>query len=182
MVGPVVGPVVGPYGGYWGQRHWIYNYLPEHDSLSERYGVGSEYLNRRYENPNGLKSYPGRSTLEPAVPYSDYLANQRRLQAAAPPPPVAPTAPPAPTQSADRAILEFMLPAESARLWLDGQSVDGEGKTRSLQTPPLTPGQEYKFAVKVTWPSTNPFQDHSTEQIVTFRAGDRKTIDIRPKN
>ena len=113
------------------------------------------------------------------MPYSDYLANQRRLQAAAPPPP----APPAPlTPSADRAILEFSLPSDLARLWLDNQPVDGEGKTRSYQTPPLTPGRDYKFTVKATWPSTNPFQDHQMEQIVTFRAGNRKTIEIREKN
>ena len=154
-----------------------------HDALGDRYGVanGYGYLNRRNDNPYGLKALPGRSTLEPAVPYSDYLANQRRLQAAYPTPP-APTPAASLTPSADRAILEFSLPSDLARLWLDNQSVDGEGKTRSFQTPPLSPGQEYRFAVKVTWPSSNVVEDHVTEQIVTFRAGDRKMIEIRAKN
>jgi uncharacterized protein (TIGR03000 family) len=176
VVGPVIGPVVGPYGPYWCPRHWIYDYMPAYDSRTDRYGIGNAYLDRRYDNPRDLKSYPGRSTLDPAVPYSDYLAQQRRLQAATPPPPAAST------PSADRAILEFVLPTESARLLLDGKMLDGDGKTRSFQTPPLVAGQEYKFAVKVTWPSDNPFEDHSKEQIVTFRAGDKKTIEIRAKN
>jgi uncharacterized protein (TIGR03000 family) len=180
-----VGPAFGPCVGYWGPRHWIYDYLPDHDSLSERYGVGSDYLNRRDDTPNGLKSYPGRSSLGAAVPYSDYLALQRRLQAATPPAPSAPAAPAAPaplTSSADRAILEFSFPTEMTRLWLDGQPVDGDGKTRLLQTPTLVAGKEYKFAVKATWPSSDPFHDNTMEQIVTFRAGDRKTIEIRAKN
>jgi uncharacterized protein (TIGR03000 family) len=181
VVGPVTDPVVGPVvvgpvvGPYYGPRHWIYDYLPTYDHQSERYGVGGEY--RRYDNRSGLKAYPGRSTLEPAVPYSDYMAQQRQLQAVAPPAPAT-----AVTPSADRAILDFTLPAESAKLWLDNQPVDGSGKTRTMQTPPLTPGQEYKFAVKVTWPSSSLFEDRSTEQIVTFRAGERKTIEIREKN
>jgi uncharacterized protein (TIGR03000 family) len=185
VVGPVAGPVVSPYGAYGCPRHWIYDYLPAYDALGDRYGVvngyGYGYQNRRYDYRSGLKAIPGRSTLDPAVPYSDYLANQRRLQAAAPPPPPAPTAASL-TPSADRAILEFSLPSEQAKLWLDNQSVDGDGKTRSLQTPPLIPGRTYKFAVKVTWPSSNPFEDHSKEEIVTFRAGDRKRIEIRDKN
>ena len=179
VVGPVVGPVAGPYGPCWGQRHWIYDYLPAHDHMAERYGVGSDSLDRRYDNRSGLKTYPGRSTLDPAVPYSDYLAQQRRLQAIVPPaaPPAGPLTP-----SAGRAILEFSLPSDQAKLWLDNQPVDGDGKSRSFQTPPLTPGQEYKFAVKATWPSSNPFEDHSIEQIVTFRPGDTKKIEIRAKN
>jgi uncharacterized protein (TIGR03000 family) len=181
MVGPVLGPTANPYCGYWGPRHWIYDYLPVHDA-SERYGVSNGYVNRRYDAPNGAKAYSGRSTLEPAVPYSDYLAQQRRLQAAVPAQPAQPAAPAPLTPSADRAILDFSLPTDSARLWLDNQPVEGDGKSRSLQTPPLTPGKEYRFAVKVTWPSSNPFEDSSMEQIVTFRAGDRKTIEIRGKN
>jgi uncharacterized protein (TIGR03000 family) len=176
--GPVVqGPAVGPYGPCWGQGHWIYDYLPSYDHQAERYGVGLD-LNRRYENRSGLKTYAGRSTLDPAVPYSDYLAQQRRLQASVPPAPAAAVMP-----SADRAILEFTLPTASATLWLDGQRIDGEGRVRTMQTPPLVAGQEYKFTVKAVWPSlTSPVDEHSFEQIVTFRAGERKPIEIRAKN
>jgi uncharacterized protein (TIGR03000 family) len=208
--GPYVGPAYNPYCyTYEGPRHWIYGYFPNYDMSLDRYGVNYGVGNygvgnygvgnygryyggvdpyRRYDGPNapyGLKHYEGRPTLEPAVPYSDYLQHLRTraqaAQAAIPTPPTLPT-PNVAESSADRATLEFSLPTDLAKLWLDDQPIEGEGKVRTFQTPALKSGVDYRFKVKVTWPSPNPFEDNSKEEIVTFRAGERKHVEIRGKN
>src|SRR4051812_43475256 len=74
FIGPDHGPVHGPYGPYWGARHWIYDYMPAHDPAYDRYGVGALTRDRRDDGyAKHFKYYEGRSQLEPALPYSEYL-------------------------------------------------------------------------------------------------------------
>jgi uncharacterized protein (TIGR03000 family) len=52
---------------------------------------------------------------------------------------------------------------------------------RTLQTPELKAGLEYRFKMKVAWPSNDPFEDNVAERVVTFRAGERKVVEFRAK-
>jgi uncharacterized protein (TIGR03000 family) len=163
--GPAVGPVGGAvFGPAWGYGHWIYDYFPPHSA--DPYGTNRYGYDRRPEDRTG-KNYRGRETLAPAVPYSDYLANQRKAAM--------------PQATAERALIEIVVPDERARVWFDNELAEGEGKVRYFNTPSLKAGQEYRFKIKVAWPSNDPFNDHTGEQVLTFRAGEHKRVEFRTK-
>jgi uncharacterized protein (TIGR03000 family) len=152
-----------PYPGWGYPPHWIYSYMFT-DPAYRRPA-------RNLDNETG-KTYPGRDTLSPAVPYADYLKDQKELLKAR-----EIAAKPAPT--ADKALLEIHLPTEKAKLFFDGKEASGEGETRTFLTPPLKSGESYIFNVKATWAGFP--DDFSSEQTVTFRAGDHKKVDLREK-
>lgn len=163
-----------PYPGIWAPRpypnfnyppHWIYSYM--------RFDDGNYRQDRRDDEAVG-STYRGRETVPPAVPYSDYLKSQKELLKARD---IAAT--PAPT--ADKALLEITLPNDKAKIFFDGkEAAAGEGKTRLFYTPALKTGQTYTFTVRATWPAFP--DDASSEQTVSFKAGERVPIDLRPKN
>lgn len=161
----IIAPV--PYPGWNYPSHWIYNYIFEADAYRR--------LNNRYEDVGDGKNYRGRESLSPAVPYSDYLRNQKELlksrEAASKPAP-----------TADKALLEIQMPNDKAKLYFDGKEAAGEGTTRLFHTPALKAGQSYTFTLKAAWPGPGLFDDLSNEQVVSFRAGEHKIVDLRPKN
>jgi uncharacterized protein (TIGR03000 family) len=183
--GPLAGPGCASPFGFWtpSPYHPIYDYLPTWDSFHDRYGYD---YNRRYgydryydrygtDGPRRTGKYvEGRDQLYPALPYSDYL----RYRAGMGVPGEAETRPQA---AADRALIEVRVANESARVWFDDKLAAGDGTTRYFSTPALQPGKEYKFKIKAASPGPDPFQDVITEQTVSFRAGDHKVVDLRPK-
>ena len=156
----IVAPV--PYPGWGYPPHWIYAYMWTGD-----YGRGQR------DGVIDGKAYRGRDNLSPAVPYADYLKDQReilRLKEAA--------SKPAPT--ADKALLEIRVPNERAKLFFDGKEAAGDGDVRIFLTPALKAGQAYTFTLRTTWPGFP--DDRANEQVITFQAGERKIVDLRPKN
>ena len=173
---PAVGPVYtypngfySPYPGIWAPvpypnwnypPHWIYSYMRFDDGY------------RRRDDDEGGKAYRGRDTLSPAVPYSDYLRDQKEALKARDA-----AAKPAPT--ADKALFEIRMPKDNAKLYFDGKEAAGEGDVRTFLTPALTPGQTYTFTLKATVAAFP--DDLVTEQTVSFRAGEHKVVDLRAK-
>jgi uncharacterized protein (TIGR03000 family) len=151
-----------PYPGWNYPPHWIYSYMFTDDAYRRRDGDTEE--RGRY--------YRGRDTLSPAVPYSDYLKTQKDLLKAR-----EAAGKPAPT--ADKALLEIRLPHDKARLFFDGAEAAGEGDVRVFLTPPLKANASYSFKLKTTWPGFP--DDRMNELDVSFRAGDHKIVDLRPK-
>jgi uncharacterized protein (TIGR03000 family) len=175
--GPLAGPGCASPFGFWtpSPYHPIYDYLPTRDSYYDRYGY-DHYRRYGYGNDYGRtgKYVEGRDQLYPALPYSDYLRSLagRRVPGGEPEKPQA---------AADRALIEVRVANESARVWFDDKLAAGDGTTRYFSTPALQAGKEYKFKIKAASPGPDPFQDVITEQTVSFRAGDHKVVDLRPK-
>lgn len=186
--GPLAGPGCASPFGFWAPSpyHPIYDYMPTWDWYQDRFGYDH---NRRYgygydrygsdrygyDNRRVGKYVEGRDQLYPALPYSDYL----RAQAARVPAQRQEDA--KPQTAADRALIEVRVANESARVWFDDKLAAGDGTTRYFSTPALQAGKEYKFKIKAASPGPDPFQDVITEQTVSFRAGDHKVVDLRPK-
>ena len=163
----IVAPV--PYPNWDYPPHWIYSYM-RWDSPNTGY-TGTRRVDNTDDRPG--QNFRGRDNLYPAVPYSEYMKDQK-----SPVPP--PAAKPAPT--ADKALLEIRMPVEKARLYFDGKEAIGDGETRIFHTPALKAGQTYTFNLKAAWPGGLLDDDLSSEQTVSFRAGEHKIVDLRPKN
>jgi uncharacterized protein (TIGR03000 family) len=95
-----------------------------------------------------------------------------------------PTTPP-PLQGAGTGDLTIIpeLPAEltlefpaDARVWLNGEAVDGEGKTRTLRSPPLRPGEGHTFNVRAEW--TADGRRFEWERTVTLNSGQRSRVTV----
>lgn len=158
----IVAPV--PYPNWNYPPHWIYSYMLRPDDGYDR--------SRRTDEYQG-KTYRGRDTLAPAVPYADYLQSQKDLFKSR-------QAPAKPAPTADKALLEIRMPNERAKLYFDGTEAAGEGDFRVFHTPALKSGQNYSFTIRATWPGL--IDDMVSEQVVTFQAGEHKVVDLRPKN
>lgn len=163
----IIAPV--PYPNWDYPPHWIYSYMRFDDP---RRGVRAE--DRRDDDDRGGRTYRGRETLDPAVPYSEYLKDYKDM--------VKPQGSAKPAPTVDKALLEVVMPRDKARLFFDGTEAVGEGATRVFHTPSLEAGKSYSFTLKATWPAGLLDDDHATEQTISFRAGEHKIIDLRPKN
>lgn len=162
-----------PYPGNTYPPHWIWNYMTFDEPV--RHGFYRRPYDRLYDRDTDAvtnRAVRGRDDLYPAVPYSDYLKDQKGLLKSAE------SAKPAPTPT--QALLEIRMPRENAKLYFDGKESDLTGETRIFLTPPLTPGANYTFTLKATWPG--PIEDMTNEETITFRAGERKVVDLRQKN
>jgi uncharacterized protein (TIGR03000 family) len=77
------------------------------------------------------------------------------------------------------ALLVAHLP-DNARIWVEGMLVQQEGHPRHIVSPPLAPGKEYQYTVRVEWYEDGNWvgQDHQ----FPVHAGDVHCIDIIPSN
>jgi uncharacterized protein (TIGR03000 family) len=167
---PYQAGVYSPYPGIWAPvpypnwnypPHWIWSYMRP-DVPGDRNG----------DSLGSGRTYRGRDTLDPAVPYSDYLRGQKDVLKG--------RDDAKPGAAANKAVLEIRMPTETAKLFFDGKEATGDGETRTFSTPVLAPGQTYQFTLKAAWPGL--INDLTNEQTVSFQAGDHKKIDLRPKN
>jgi uncharacterized protein (TIGR03000 family) len=84
-----------------------------------------------------------------------------------------PTAPAVTAPLADPSTATFTLNVpEGAYVWVQGQQTRQSGTVREFVSPPLKPGQTYKYDVKVQWTEN----DKPVEQTLTLdvQAGDRQ--------
>jgi uncharacterized protein (TIGR03000 family) len=143
-----------------------------------RYGYNPGYYARRYAVP-------------PPEQQGAYFGAYRATTKTAPGPvssgawlhyAVAPAAPQrtggyAPTVTGTRrteavdtvARIELRVPA-GAEVWLDGVPTRQTGDLRLFVSPPLTPGKEYVYALRVTWSEGEAQKAESRD--LTIRAGD----------
>jgi uncharacterized protein (TIGR03000 family) len=71
--------------------------------------------------------------------------------------------------------IRVQVPAQ-ARVWFDNQSTSQTGAVRDFVSPPLTPGQEYRYTVRATWSEDG--HEIQRQQVVSFSAGDPVSIDF----
>jgi uncharacterized protein (TIGR03000 family) len=72
--------------------------------------------------------------------------------------------------------LTITVPTADTELEINGQAIAGTGASRTYETPPLAPNQAYQYKVIARW-APNTYTKMSRTKTVTFRAGDRLTID-----
>jgi len=75
------------------------------------------------------------------------------------------------------AVITVRVPA-GAVVQFDGVETRHQGITRRFETPPLAPGRKYGYDVSVTW--TDGGQTFASQRHVTFRAGERVTLNFGP--
>jgi uncharacterized protein (TIGR03000 family) len=67
---------------------------------------------------------------------------------------------------------------EDALLWFDGTPTQQQGKLRKFVSPPLTPGQNYTYMIRVAWREEGRWVEQANSLVV--HAGDVQCIDIIP--
>ena len=72
---------------------------------------------------------------------------------------------------ADAVTIQMHVPSD-ARVWIDGDATSQTGAAREFVSPPLTPGREYTYHVRVQWEengkaveSTRPVAVHAGDRI-----------------
>src|SRR5262249_14362589 len=77
---------------------------------------------------------------------------------------------------ADRpALIDVQVPA-GAEIWFDGARTSQTGPFRQFISPPLTPGRQYAYAVRVRW--TEGGRTVERTRRLGLRAGDRVSVDF----
>jgi uncharacterized protein (TIGR03000 family) len=74
------------------------------------------------------------------------------------------------------AYVQLFVPA-NARVEIDGARTSSTGDSRRFVTPPLTPGGEYRYSVKITWIIQGLV--HSLTREVRVRPGQETVLDLR---
>ncbi len=85
------------------------------------------------------------------------------------------SAPTAPKDEGDRAMLSVLVPA-NAEIWLEGRPTKQTGTSRLYQTPPLMRGEEYDYEVRARWLVADRAVDATRH--VKVRAGAKTEVDF----
>lgn len=71
--------------------------------------------------------------------------------------------------------IHVLVPAQ-AKVWFDNQPTNQTGSVRDFVSPPLAPGQEYRYTVRASWQEVG--HEIERKQVVYFTAGDQISIDF----
>jgi uncharacterized protein (TIGR03000 family) len=69
------------------------------------------------------------------------------------------------------------LPQADAELTVDGRTIEGEGTSRSFETPPFVRGSSGKVTIATSW-KPNTYTTMTRTRAVSFRAGEPLTVDL----
>ena len=83
----------------------------------------------------------------------------------------------APAPASARTQLTMMVPSADTAVEIDGTMIPGTGIVRTFETAPLAVDRTYQYRVTAKW-QPNAYTDMSRTKVVTFRAGDRVTVDL----
>ena len=83
----------------------------------------------------------------------------------------------APAPATARTLLTITVPSADTAVEIDGSSVSGTGTVRTFETAPLAVDRIYQYKVTAKW-QPNGYTDMSRTKVVTFRGGDRVTVDL----
>ncbi len=64
----------------------------------------------------------------------------------------------------NEARLRLMVPSD-AKVWFDGKPTQQSGTVRNFESPPLTPGQQYTYDIKVQWRDQNGKEVSRTRRV-----------------
>lgn len=84
-----------------------------------------------------------------------------------------------PSPNGQRAELIINTPLDGI-VYIDGRRTYNSGMTRRFVTPPLAPGQQYFYEVKVTWIEGSRARESNRR--VAFKAGDRIVLNYSQPN
>jgi len=146
-----------PFGFYgYGDNFGNPNFFPGNNG----FGVPSNGMNRE-----SAIFAPANDGLEATIPsLSPIRFPERDL----------PLIPPTTIERAAPARFIVEVPDSQAKVWLEGQSMKGEGDVRRFVSPPLQPGQDYLYDILVRWNhGSTPVEKKKT---ITVRAGDQQHI------
>lgn len=76
-------------------------------------------------------------------------------------------------------VLMAHLP-EHAQVWFNGQATKAQGKVRYFESPPLTPGKQYFYSMRVVWHENGKWV-HQMER-VPVQAGEMRCIYLTQAN
>jgi uncharacterized protein (TIGR03000 family) len=71
--------------------------------------------------------------------------------------------------------IQVRLP-EDAEMWVDGKKMAEKGSSRRFQSPPLAPGQDYVYELRVRWKEDGRTMDYTRN--ITVRAGDKLNLNL----
>ncbi|HEY7159215.1 MAG TPA: TIGR03000 domain-containing protein [Gemmataceae bacterium] len=183
-VGPTLGLGYGLGYGTYGPGYGGIGY----GGYSSAYG-GYGYAAPGVAYPSGGYGYPAKpySNGSPnpyATPPSRAESNYPPAQQSAPEQPVPQRELPPPTRNPQQeqapvkdntARLTIIVP-EGAELWFNGTKTSQTGTRREFDTPPLTPGQDFKYTIKSRW--TEGGKPMEVTHAVQVRANTSQVIDL----
>jgi uncharacterized protein (TIGR03000 family) len=76
-----------------------------------------------------------------------------------------------PGSQGNRNVMIHMRVPESAQVWFDGRPTTRQGADREYMSPPLSPGRDYRYRVRVQWLEGG--RPVTEVRDVTVHAGDR---------
>jgi uncharacterized protein (TIGR03000 family) len=76
---------------------------------------------------------------------------------------------------ANTGTIRMHVPSD-ARVWIEGTASSQTGADRSFVSPPLTPGREYVYHIRVQWDENGKAVERDRE--VKMHAGDRISLNI----
>jgi uncharacterized protein (TIGR03000 family) len=132
-----------------------YQYLP--NSYGSTYYQGQPMYGQGYYGPtsSGGEGYP----LQPGMSGDSYSYGSTAGTAADP----------------NAARIEVRVP-ENAQLWFEGEKTSQTGRERFFVSPPLTPGKNYTYDVKVQWQENG--RDVTKTKQIRVRAGGSQTVEF----
>jgi uncharacterized protein (TIGR03000 family) len=170
-------PYIPPAADY----HPFNGYPMEHYYLSPRTGVPTYLTSLSYPWIYGSFDYPhAPGIFQPGIQRQPYSSSPTVYSVYAVPPSAYGPQPDlvnvALTPLQATALVNVWVPAD-AELRFDSTKTDLRGSYRSFTTPPLIPGRDYAYDITASWMQNGQQVSHSRH--VTFRAGDRITVDLR---
>jgi len=83
----------------------------------------------------------------------------------------------APVPATSRTLLAMTVPSADSEVEIDGTVIPGTGLSRTYETAPLAVDRTYQYKVTAKW-QPNTYTNMSRTKVVTFRPGERVTIDL----
>jgi uncharacterized protein (TIGR03000 family) len=83
----------------------------------------------------------------------------------------------APVPATSRTLLAMTVPSADSEVEIDGAVIPGTGISRTYETAPLAVDRTYQYKVTAKW-QPNTYTNMSRTKVVTFRPGERVTIDL----
>jgi uncharacterized protein (TIGR03000 family) len=151
------------YPGFYGYGLGYYpynNYYPYYSGSGYTYAPSYYYTYPDYYNNLGTSDD---SYLETPVPYTS--------NSYSPPADIKQNTAPADT----KAHVRLIVPADAV-VWFDGDKTSQAGTAREFVSPPLTPGMEYAYEVRVRWMENGQPVDQT--RTITVRAGSATAVDF----
>ena len=83
----------------------------------------------------------------------------------------------APAVATARTRLTMTAPSADSEIEINGAVIPGTGISRTYETAPLAVDRTYQYKVTAKW-QPNTYTNMSRTKVVTFRAGERVTVDL----